>query len=181
MQTVSANLPLKKILISEEQIIRRVKELGAQISKDYEGKTPLFVCVLRGSAIFYAELVKNINTDCHLDFMCLCSYSGTCSSGKVRFMLDLREDIKNRHVIIVEDIIDTGTTAKYITDLLSTRGPASVELCTLLDKPSNREAAVKPRYCGFTIENEFVVGYGLDYNELYRNLPFIGVFDESKQ
>ncbi|MDR1123971.1 MAG: hypoxanthine phosphoribosyltransferase [Elusimicrobiota bacterium] len=181
MQTIPANLPLKKILISGEQITRRVGELGAQISKDYHGKTPLFLCILRGSALFYAELVKNITTDCHLDFMCLCSYSGTSSGGKVRMMLDSREDIKNRHVIIVEDIIDTGTTAKYITELLATRGPASVEICTLLDKPSNREVEIKPRYSGFTIENEFVVGYGLDYNELYRNLPFIGVFDESKQ
>ena len=175
------NLPLKKTLIDEEQINKRAKELGAQISADYAGKTPLIVCVLRGSVIFYAQLVKNINIPCNLDFMCLSSYSGTQSGGKVRMMLDLREDIKNRHVILVEDIVDTGTTAKYMADLLATRSPASVTICTLLDKPSNREVEVKPKYTGFSIENEFVIGYGLDYNELYRNIPFIGVFDESKQ
>jgi hypoxanthine phosphoribosyltransferase len=180
MQTAFKNLPLKKILISEDEINTRVKELALQISKDYEGKTPLFAGILRGSVLFYANLVKNITTDCNLDFMCLCSYNGTCSSGKVRMMLDLREDIKGRHVILVEDIIDTGTTAKYLTQMLQTRNPASVEICSLLDKPSNREVEIKPKYTGFTIQNEFVVGYGLDYNELYRNLPFIGVFNETK-
>jgi len=175
------NPPIKKILFSEEQINARVKELARQISVDYGGKTPIFVCVLRGSVLFYSQLIKSITTDCNLDFMCLSSYCGTCSSGKVRLMLDLREDIKNRHVIVVEDIIDTGLTAKYLFELLKTRKPASVELCTLLDKPSNRETEIKPKYTGFTIANEFVIGYGLDCNELYRNLPYIGVFDETQQ
>lgn len=175
------NVPLKKVLISEEEINTRVKHLAEQISKDYEGKTPVFVGILRGSILFYSNLVKNITIDCNLDFMCLSSYHGTCSSGKVRMMLDLREDIKDRHVIIVEDIVDTGITAKYLMEMLNTRCPASIELCTLLDKPSNREVDVTPKYTGFSIENEFVIGYGLDYNELYRNLPFIGVFDETKQ
>jgi len=174
------NLPIKKVLISEQQIEQRVKELGTQISKDYEGKTPLLVCILRGSSVFYAGLVKNITTDCNLDFMCLSSYCGSSSSGKVRMMLDLRDDIKNRHVILVEDITDTGATVKYILDILSARGAASIEVCTLLDKPSNREVPLTPKYIGFSIENEFVIGYGLDYNELYRNLPFIGVYDEAK-
>ena len=116
-----------------------------------------------------------------MDFMCLASYNGTSSSGKVRFILDLREDIKDRDVIIVEDIVDTGITAKYLFDLLKTRNPASIEMCALLDKPSNRKIDIKPKYTGFEIENEFVIGYGLDYNELYRNLPYIGVFDETKK
>jgi hypoxanthine phosphoribosyltransferase len=175
------NLPLKKILISEEQINERAKELAQQISKDYEGKTPILICVLRGSVLFYSNLVKNLSIDCNLDFMCLCSYQGTQSCGKVRMILDLREDIKGRHVILVEDIVDTGTTAKYLMEMLNTRSPASIQICSLLDKPSNREISVEPKYTGFTIGNEFVVGYGLDYNELYRNLPFIGVFDETKQ
>lgn len=174
------NPPLKKILIDEEQINARVKALGEQISKDYEGKTPVIVGILRGSIIFYANLAKNIKTDCNFDFMCLSSYSGTSSSGKVRMILDLREDIKDRHVILVEDIVDTGITAKYLFELLKTRKPASIEMCALLDKPSNREVEIAPKYIGFSIENEFVIGYGLDYNELYRNLPFIGVFDETK-
>jgi hypoxanthine phosphoribosyltransferase len=176
-----AKVPLKKILITEEQINERVKILAQQLSKDYEGKTPVFVGILRGSVLFYANLIKNITTDCNLDFMCLSSYHGTQSCGKARMMLDLREDIKDRHLIIVEDIIDTGITAKYLTGVLQTRSPASIEICTLLDKPSNREVEITPKYIGFRIENEFVVGYGLDYNELYRNLPFIGVFNEEKQ
>jgi len=174
------NPPVKKILITQEQIDKRVKELAAQISADYKGKTPVIICILRGAAIFYANLVKNITVDCNLDFMCLCSYSGTSSGGKVRMMLDLREDIKNRHIILVEDIADTGTTVKYLQELLCARGPASIEICALLDKPANRKVEVKPKYTGFEIANEFVIGYGLDYNELYRNLPYIGVFDESK-
>ena len=177
---MQANVPLKKILISEEQINTRVKELAQQISKDYEGKTPILIAILRGSVLFYSNLVKNMNIDCNLDFMCLSSYHGTQSCGKVRMMLDLREDIKDRHVIIVEDIVDTGITAKHLIDVLKTRNPASVELCSMLDKPSNRVVEITPKYIGFKIENEFVIGYGLDYNELYRNLPFIGVFDEKK-
>lgn len=173
-------VPLKKVLINQEQIQKRAQELGAQISKDYEGKRPIIIGILRGAVVFFGDLVKNISVDCNFDFMCLSSYSGTSSSGKVRLILDLREDIKNRHVIILEDIIDTGLTAKYITDLLKTRAPASIEVCTLLDKPSRREVEIKPKYVGFEIANEFVVGYGLDYNQLYRNLPFIGVFDETK-
>lgn len=167
---------LERILFSEEQIATRVQELGRQISADYRGKKPLFVGILRGCVIFYSDLIKNISVDCTLDFMCLSSYAGTGSTGHVRTMLDLRESIQGRHVVIVEDIVDTGLTLDYLMTSLKTRGAASIEVCCLLDKPGNRKVEMKPKYVGFTIENEFVIGYGLDYNELYRNLPYIGVF-----
>ncbi|MBO7605342.1 MAG: hypoxanthine phosphoribosyltransferase [Elusimicrobiaceae bacterium] len=173
--------PVKRVLISEEQIDARVKELAKQISADYAGKKPLLVCILRGASIFFANLVKNMEIDCTIDFMSLSSYQGTSSSGKVRMLLDIREDIKDKHLIIVEDIVDTGLTGVYLRDMLTARKPASVEFCTLLDKPQNRKVEIKPKYLGFTIQNEFVVGYGLDYNELYRNLPYVGVFDETKK
>jgi len=175
------NAPIKQVLISEEQISARVKELAKQISKDYAGKTPLIVCILRGASLFFSDLVKNLEIDCNIDFMCLSSYQGTNSSGKVRLLLDIRDDIKDRDVIVVEDIVDTGITGVYLKDLLGARKPASLEFCTLLDKPQNRKVEITPKYLGFTIKNEFVVGYGLDYNELYRNLPFVGVFDETKK
>ena len=174
-------VPIKRVLISEEQINTRVKELAKQISADYVGKKPLVVCILRGASIFFANLVKNLEIDCTIDFMSLSSYQGTSSSGKVRMLLDIRDDIKDRPVIIVEDIVDTGLTGVYLKDMLAARKPASVEFCALLDKPENRKVEIKPKYIGFTIKNEFVVGYGLDYNELYRNLPYVGVFDETKK
>ena len=178
---MSYNAPIKKVLISEEQINARVKELAAQISKDYAGKTPLLVCILRGASLFFSNLVKNLEIDCTIDFMCLSSYQGTNSSGKVRLLLDIRDDIKDKDVIVVEDIVDTGITGVYLRDLLGARKPSSIEFCTLLDKPENRKVEITPKYLGFTIKNEFVVGYGLDYNELYRNLPYVGVFDETKK
>ena len=167
---------LERVLFSEEQLAQRTAQLGRQISAAYRGKTPLFVGILRGSILFFADLMKQISVDCTMDFMCLSSYSGTESTGQVRTMLDLRESIKGRHVIIVEDIVDTGLTLSYLLDHLKLRGAASIEICCLLDKPANRKAEVHPKYVGFTIENEFVIGYGLDYNDLYRNLPYIGVF-----
>ena len=167
---------LERILFSEEQLAARVSELGRQISADYRGKLPLFVGILRGCVLFYSDLIKNISVDCNMDFMCLSSYSGTSSTGQVRTMLDLRESIKGRHVVIVEDIVDTGLTLEYLMDHLNSRGAASIEVCCLLDKPCNRKVDIHPKYVGFTVENEFVIGYGLDYNELYRNLPYIGVF-----
>ena len=163
-------------LITEDQIAARVKEIGAQITKDYAGKNPIIVCMLRGAVMFYADLLKNIKIPCTLDFMCLSSYSGTCSSGEVRFLLDLRGGISGKHVIIVEDIVDTGTTLDYVLKNLSHRGASSVEICTLLDKPDNRTTEVPVKYTGFKIPNEFVIGYGLDCDELYRNLPYIGVY-----
>ena len=167
---------LERILFSEEQLAQRVRELGRQISADYRGKQPLLVGILRGCVLFYSDLIKNISVDCTMDFMCLSSYAGTGSTGHVRTMLDLRESIRDRHVIIVEDIVDTGITLDYLLNHLKDRGAASIEICCLLDKPANRKVDITPKYGGFSIENEFVIGYGLDYNELYRNLPYIGVF-----
>ena len=167
---------LDRILFSPQQLKARVEELGRQISADYRGKQPLFVGILRGSIMFYADLLREISVDCTMDFMCLSSYTSTSSTGEVRTMLDLRESIKGRHVVIVEDIVDTGLTLDYLMKNLANRGAASIEICCLLDKPANRKVEVTPKYVGFQIENEFVIGYGLDYNELYRNLPYIGVF-----
>ena len=167
---------LQRILYSKEQLAERIAELGREISADYRGKQPLFVGILRGFIMFYADLLREISVDCTMDFMCLSSYSGTSSTGEVRTMLDLRESIKGRHVVIVEDIVDTGLTLDYLMKNLQSRGAASIEICCLLDKPANRKAEVHPKYVGFQVENEFVIGYGLDYDELYRNLPYIGVF-----
>jgi hypoxanthine phosphoribosyltransferase len=167
---------LDRVLFSQEQLKERVSALAREISKDYRGKQPLMVGILRGSILFFADLLREISIDCTIDFMCLSSYHGTSSTGQVRTMLDLRESIKGRDIIIVEDIVDTGLTLDYLMKNLSTRGAASIEICCLLDKPSNRKVEVTPKYVGFQIENEFVIGYGLDYNELYRNLPYIGVF-----
>lgn len=167
---------LERVLFSEKQLADRIAELGRQISADYKGKTPLFVGILRGCVLFYSDLMKQISIDCNMDFMCLSSYAGTSSTGKVRTMLDLRESIKGRHVVVVEDIVDTGLTLEYLMGNLKSRGAASIEICCLLDKPANRKANIHPKYVGFEVENEFVIGYGLDYNELYRNLPYIGVF-----
>ncbi|XTP69343.1 hypoxanthine phosphoribosyltransferase [Parelusimicrobium proximum] len=175
---MSLHPDVKRVLINQEQLSARIKELGAQITKDYEGKKPLIVGVLRGCVLFYSDLLKEIRTDCTLDFVCLSSYCGTESSGDVRFLLDLRTPLKDRHVIIVEDIVDTGLTLDYLTKNLSSRGAASIAVCTLLDKPANRKSEVDVKYKGFEIENEFVIGYGLDYNELYRNLPYIGVYKQ---
>ncbi len=167
---------LQRILFSKEQLAERIAELGREISADYRGKQPLFVGILRGCVMFYADLLREVSVDCTMDFMCLSSYNGTKSTGEVRTMLDLRESIKGRHVIIVEDIVDTGLTLDYLMQNLKSRGAASIEICCLLDKPANRKVEVHPKYVGFQVENEFVIGYGLDYNELYRNLPYIGVF-----
>ncbi|WP_424245039.1 hypoxanthine phosphoribosyltransferase [Elusimicrobium posterum] len=169
---------VERILINEQQIAAKTAELGARISKDYADKKPLIVGVLRGCVMFFSDLLKNVSVPCTIDFLCLSSYCGTKSSGDVRFLLDLRDSIKDRHVIIVEDIVDTGLTLQYLLNNMKNRGAASVEVCTLLDKPANRNKEVdfNVKYTGFTIENEFVIGYGLDYNELYRNLPYIGVY-----
>ncbi|MBP5429836.1 MAG: hypoxanthine phosphoribosyltransferase [Elusimicrobiaceae bacterium] len=167
---------LDRILFSQEQLAQRVAELGRQISADYRGKMPLFVGILRGCILFYSDLMKQISVDCNMDFMCLSSYSGTSSMGQVRTMLDLRESIKGRHVVVVEDIVDTGLTLEYLMSNLQSRGAASLEICCLLDKPCNRKVDIHPKYIGFEVGDDFVIGYGLDYNELYRNLPYIGVF-----
>jgi len=166
---------LQRILFSKEQLAERIAEMGREISADYRGKQPLFVGILRGCIMFYADLLREVSVDCTMDFMCLSSYSGTSSTGEVRTMLDLRESIKGRHVVIVEDIVDTGLTLDYLMKNLQSRGAVSIEICCLLDKPANRKVEVHPKYIGFQIENEFVIGYGLDYNEQYRTLPYVGV------
>ena len=168
---------IAKILITREHLQTRIAELGAAISRDYAGKDLLLVCILKGGVVFLSDLVRTIRVPHEYDFMAISSYGGTRtdSSGVVRIVMDLERNIANRNVLIVEDIIDTGHTLSYITDMLRTRGPASLKICTLLNKPSRREVFVPVDYKGFDIPNEFVVGYGLDYNEIYRNLPFVGV------
>lgn len=164
------------ILISETDLQKRIAELGEQISRDYEGRTPLLVSVLRGSFIFMADLVRYIQPFCEVDFMAVSSYgSGTVSSGQVNIIKDLTDSIEGRDVIVVEDILDSGNTLSYLFQLLNARNPASLQLVTLLDKPSRRVKPITADYVGFTVPDEFVVGYGLDYDELYRNLPYIGV------
>lgn len=168
-----------RVLISEEEVNRRVREVAAQISRDYEGKSVHLLCILKGSAFFMCELAKRITVPVTLDFMSCSSYgSGTVSKGIVRLAKDLDETIEGRDVIIIEDIIDSGNTLAYLLELLSARKPASLKLCTLLDKPSRRvRHDVKVDYICFSIEDLFVVGYGLDYNQRYRNLPYVGVIE----
>lgn len=164
------------ILISEEDLQKRVRELGEQISTDYAGKAPMLVSVLRGSFIFMADLTRHIQPFCKVDFMAVSSYgSGTASSGQVNIVKDLTDSIEGKDIIVVEDILDSGNTLSYLFQLLKARNPASIKLVTLLDKPSRRTKPIQADYVGFTVPDEFVVGYGLDYDELYRNLPYIGV------
>lgn len=168
------------VMISKEQIENRVKELAAQLDKLYEGRKPVIVCVLKGSVLFFTDLIRNMKTDVCLDFMRVSSYgSGTKSTGEIVVKQDLSEDIKGRDVLIVEDIIDSGNTLYNLKKLLISRAPASVNIVTLLDKPARREAPIEPEYTGFVIEDEFVIGYGLDYAEDYRNLPYVGVLKRS--
>lgn len=164
------------ILFTEEELQQRVRELGEAITRDYQDKNPIFVGVLKGSFIFMADLVRYVDTPCTLDFMVVSSYgSGVKTTGAVRINKDLSEDIEGRHVIIVEDILDSGVTLNYLSKYLMNRNPASLRIVTLLDKPSRRKAEVYPAYKGFEVEDNFVVGYGLDYAEKYRNLPYIGI------
>ncbi len=167
---------LEKVLISREEIAAKVAELGQQISADYEGQEVVAICVLKGAIIFTADLLRHLTFDVTLDSISVSSYGhSTHSSGVVRFLKDLDESIEGRHVLLIEDIIDTGLTLKYLTENLYSRKPKSLKICTLLDKPSRRLVDIKPDYCGFTIPDSFVVGYGLDYGELYRNLPDVGI------
>lgn len=167
---------LEQILFTKEQIAKRVKELGAEISKDYAGKTPLVVCILKGSVLFFSDLIKEISIQINLDFMAVSSYgSATISSGEVKMIKDLDNSIENRHVIIVEDIVDTGHTLKYLIKNLNARMPASVKVCTLLNKQCRRVVDISPDYIGFEVGDHFVVGYGLDYDEGYRHVPEVGV------
>lgn len=167
---------IEHTLISAEQIATRVTELGRQISTDYYGQEPLLVGVLRGVAVFMGDLVRAVTIPMDLDFIAISSYgNSTRSSGVVRILKDLDESVTGRHVLVIEDIIDTGLTLSYLMRTLLERRPASLEICTLLDKPARRLVDVPVKYSGFTIEDKFVVGYGLDYAQKYRNLPFIGV------
>lgn len=176
MQTSEMRNDIDHVLISEEELKNRVAELGAQISADYAGKKPILVSVLRGSFIFMADLTRHIQPFCLVDFMAVSSYgAGTVSSGQVNIIKDLSDSIEGKDVIVVEDILDSGNTLSYLFQVLQARHPASLKLCTLLDKPSRRTKPITADYVGFTVPDKFVVGYGLDYDELYRNLPYIGV------
>ena len=166
---------IEKVLLSESQIHARIAELGKILSQEYAGKNPLFVGVLKGVIIFYADMVRAIDIPCEFDFMAVSSYSGTESTGQLKIKKDLSTNSEGRHVVILEDILDTGFTLSRTVELLNARGPASLKICTLLDKPDRRTAEIKADYVGFTIPNEFVVGYGLDFNERYRNLPYVGI------
>ncbi len=166
----------ERIMFTEEQLRQRVKELAEQVDKDYQGKRPLVVGILKGSIIMYADFIRHLTMPVELDFMAVSSYgSGAVSSGKLNIKKDLDKDIRGRDVIIVEDIIDSGFTLANLKQLLSERGAASVRIVTLFDKVERREYDIASDYNGFIIENEFIVGYGLDYNEEYRNLPYVGI------
>jgi len=163
-------------LISEEELQKRVKELGVQITKDYEGKEIIVLCILKGGVMFMTDLVKHIQVPIKMEFMVVSSYGNEYkSSGVVKILKDLDEPIEGKHVLIIEDIIDSGRTLKYIKSILKERLPQSIKICTLLDKAEQREASVEVQYTGFTIGDEFVIGYGLDYKQYYRNIPYIAV------
>lgn len=169
---------IQRVLFSEEQIMQRVDELADQLSKDYDGLEPLLVCVLKGASFFYADLCRKMKTRIFMDFIAVSSYANNSkSTGVVRIIKDLDNNITGRHVIIVEDIIDSGLTLQYLTDLFKSRKPASVKTITLLDKKTEHKLQIEPNYCGFDIPDDFVVGYGLDYSDYYRNLPYIGILD----
>ena len=171
---------LEKVLFSKEQLAKRIKELAAQLDKDYAGKTPLMVAILKGSVMFFTDLIREMTLPLEIDFMSISSYgSGVKSSGEVKMIKDLDNKIEGKDVIIVEDIVDSGYTMKYLTHLLEARNPSSIKICALLDKPSRRETDGAVDYKGFEVGNEFVVGYGLDYAARYRNIPFIGILKRS--
>ncbi len=170
---------IKEVLVSSEEINKRVKELGQEITEDYKGKDLMLVGILKGAVIFMSELVQNINLPITMDFMAVSSYGNSSqSSGVVRIIKDLDCYIEGKDILIVEDIIDTGLTLDYLTDNLRKRGPKSVKICTLLDKPERREVEVPVDYVGFQVPDEFIVGYGIDYAEKYRNLPYISALKE---
>ena len=171
---------IQEVLFSEEQLKNRVREIAQQITADYQGKEIMLISVLRGSFVFMADLCRAIDLPCTVDFMAVSSYGkGTKSSGQVQMTKDLSEDISDRHIIVVEDILDSGNTLSYLLKILENRHPASIRLCTLLDKPDRRVKPVEVHYSGFTIPDAFVVGYGLDFDQHYRQLPYIGVLKPS--
>ena len=168
---------IQKVLLTEEQIQNRIRELGEELTREYADKNPVIVGVLKGVVVFYADMIRAIDVPCQLDFMWISSYAGTESTGKMVVKKDVSADLTGRHVVILEDIFDTGTSLDYTYHHLLEKHPASLKICTLLDKPERRrpEITLKADYTGFVIPNEFVVGYGLDYNEHYRNLPYVGI------
>lgn len=167
---------IQEVLIGEEEIASKVKELAQLLSEEYRGKNPLIICVLKGAAFFMTDLIKQMDIELEMDFMDVSSYGNRSeSSGEVKIIKDLNTSVQGRHVLVVEDIIDSGLTLKYLVDLLHHRKAASVKVVTLLDKPRRRKVDFKPDWIGFEVPDEFVVGYGLDYAEKYRNLPYIGV------
>lgn len=170
---------VKEILLTEQQLADKTKELAKRISDDYRGKEFVMVSVLKGGFIFAADLVRQMDIDVDINFMAVSSYgSGTRSSGNVKIIKDLDSDIRGKHVLIVEDIIDSGNTLSYLAELMKERGAVDVRICTILNKPSRREVDIDVAYVGYDIPDEFVVGYGLDYNEKYRNLPYLGTLKE---
>ena len=167
---------VERILFSQAEIAEKVRELGKQMTEDLKDKNPLFIAVLKGSFIFMADLVREVEATCNVEFLGVSSYGDKSeSSGAVRITRDLDVDIEGRHIVVVEDILDSGLTLSYLLGYLENRKPASISLCTLLDKPERRKVEVHPKYIGFTIPDAFVVGYGLDFAEKYRNLPYIGI------
>ena len=175
MQDIMENI--EYVMLSKEQIQSKVQEMAALLNEKYAGKNPVFIGVLKGVFMFFADMVREITVPCEVDFMCISSYRGTESSGQSVVKKDVSVDLKGRHVVILEDIYDTGNSLDFTYRYLLSKEPASLEVCTLLDKPERRKPGITlvPEYVGFTIPNEFVVGYGLDFNEHYRNLPFVGV------
>jgi hypoxanthine phosphoribosyltransferase len=173
---------LSEILITEEQLQPRIAELGAEISRDYQGEDLLMICILRGAVMFLTDLMRHVTIPHAIDFMDVASYGAGAreSSGQVRITLDLRSSIQGRNVLLVEDIVDSGNTIASVLEMLETRQPKSLRVCALLDKASRREVVVPVHYTGFEIPNKFVFGYGLDLDELYRNLPFVGVVDPAQ-
>lgn len=167
---------LESILLTEEQIHNRVREMGEEISRDYADLEPVFVGVLKGCFVFMSDLMRQVSVPCNVDFMAVSSYgNSTITTGAVKINKDLSQDIEGRHVVIVEDILDSGVTLSYLTNYLRNRKPASIEIVTLLDKPARRRADISAKYSGFVVPDGFVVGYGLDYAEKYRNLPCVGI------
>ena len=178
--SVNEEQPSVRVLISEDEITARMEELALEISRDYEGKDLVLVCVLKGSMVFFADLARKITIPLRFDYICVSSYDdGSESGGDHELRTDLNESVSGRHVLLVEDIVDTGLTMEYLFSLLSSRGAASLDVVALLDKPARRKREVDIAYRGFEIPDEFVVGYGLDYRQQYRNLPYIGALESS--
>lgn len=168
---------IQQVYFSQEQLQAKVKELAAQLTEDYRDKNPIFIGVMKGVVLFFSDVIRNVDTPCEMDLMWISSYKGTGSSGNIVVRADVSADLKDRHVVILEDIFDTGRSLSFVYQHLLAKEPASLKICTLLDKPQARLPGIdlKADYVGFEIPNAFVVGYGLDYNEYYRNLPYIGI------